>query len=212
MAAGHSNIPPFPDDIDRRAFGAWLSGFTDAEASFILRINPDKREGREGRSFCIAYYRITLRADDRKILETIRSFWQCGTLHHAKAHPNVRNAKPTTVYNIARIADLMETVIPHFEAYPIFSKKRRDFAIWRKGVGLIAEVQGRRWRHRPGAWPSRHGGYQYRWMESDVQEFRSLSEQLIAQRRFDGPPSPPDESPPARRDGDGPRLPGFDDI
>lgn len=171
-------IPPLPDDIDRDAFGGWLSGFADGEATFLLR----QVVNRLGKPNVLAQFRITLRDDDAEVLKLIRSFWQCGTIHLSdNSRSKIPNAKPVAIYAVQKTADLAGVVIPHFDRLPLRAKKRNDFAIWRQGVELMASVQARPAIGRFGG-----GGVFPRWTEAEREEIRLLSARLSQVRQYAG--------------------------
>jgi hypothetical protein len=136
---GEGRIDPFPDNIERNAFGHWLSGFADGEATFGIRVCGGKRSMNYSPIF-----RIALRDDDTEILRLIQSFWGCGTLHFSdNARSKIPNAKPIAIYGVQRVSSHIGVVVPHFDMFPLRSKKRNDFAVWRKAVELMAEVHAR---------------------------------------------------------------------
>jgi hypothetical protein len=55
---------------------------------------------------------------------------------------------PLRTIRITAVGDLVRVVIPHFERYPLKTKKKNDFRIWRQAVELLAAVQKR--KQRPG--------------------------------------------------------------
>jgi hypothetical protein len=205
---GKQIIPAFPEDVNRDDFGHWLSGFTDAEASFILREQLFKKRNR---FYYFAYYRITLRDDDEATLRLIRSYWQCGNLHNAtNQRSKIPNAKPTATYAVNRVADLVRVVVPHFERFPLMAKKRNDFSVWRRGVMLMDSVQKRRMRHFQGHAPGYYGGTFPKWTESEREQFRSIAAELRGQRQYPGETAfEPPSSKPLKYDE--PMLPGFSD-
>lgn len=175
-------VEPFPEGIDREAFGSWLSGFADGEGSFGLRL-----QGSQSQVHCsaIASFRITLRDDDAETLDLIRSYFGCGRLAFAaNERSGVANAKPIAIYGVQSISELARVVIPHFERFPLRSKKQRDFAVWRQGVELVAEVQARPLIYRPGHRANRHGGTFPKWTEEERQRFREVEASLKDQRRY----------------------------
>jgi hypothetical protein len=126
-----------------------------------------------------------LRDDDDAVLRSIQSYWQCGTLHHGKPHPNVRNAKPTLVYNVTAITILIKTIIPHFDQFPLRSKKARDFLIWRQCVMIMYSVQQRPHIGHGGLGRGRPGlGWNGKWTAEDREEMRQLESLLVSQRRY----------------------------
>jgi hypothetical protein len=175
-------IAPFPADIDRREFGGWLSGFADGEATFGLRL-CEQTDRAKPRPNATAGFRITLRDDDAEVLRLIQSFWGCGTLSfHPNSRSRIPNANPIAIYSVQRVADLMDVVVPHFERHPLRAKKRSDFEVWRRGVELLAEIQG-----RPLIGHLGKGGTLPRWTEADREKLISLSGELKAQRRYAAP-------------------------
>lgn len=171
-------IPPFPDDVDREAFGHWLSGFCDGESTFGMRVGQmyDRSKPRTNRT---TWFRIALRDDDTELLQLIRSYLECGIMCF---HDNVRstsNANPSATFSVQAVSDLMTIVIPHFERFPLRSKKRHDFAIWRQGVELMAEIQS-----RPIIGRLALGGIMPRWTDEDREKFDSLRDLLTDQRGY----------------------------
>ncbi len=172
-------IPPFPDGIDRERFGDWLSGFCDGESTFGLKagVQYDRPRPRINHS---ALFRITLRDDDASILSDIQSYWQCGIIiFNNNIRSKIPNAKPVAAYCVQAVSDLMKIVVPHFEQFPLRSKKRNDFLIWKQGIALMSVVQS-----RPTVGRLRLSGIMPKWTEEDREKFQSLSELLKHQRIY----------------------------
>jgi hypothetical protein len=110
MAASHS-IPSFPPDIDRDYFGAWLSGFTDGEGTFLLGFMT-KKDGYK------------------------QSYWRAGWLYYDEKP----GRKPQMNYLVDGIETIVKVVVPHFERYPLQAKKSRDFVIWKEAAKLVYGV------------------------------------------------------------------------
>jgi hypothetical protein len=63
-------------------------------------------------------YTITLHKRDKDLLLKIKSFFgEKGSV----------TVKDKAYYNVTNTKDLIETIIPHFEKYPLFTKKQYDF-------------------------------------------------------------------------------------
>jgi hypothetical protein len=153
-------ITPFPADIDRDYFGAWLSGFTDGEGCFRLYLNGLTRTP-------AAAFVIALRDDDKNVLALIRSFLSCGSVNIKK---RILPSKPQATFRVDRIADLATLIVPHFERFPLVAKKAMDFGLWKQGVSLIYAVN-----HRP---------IRLRWTKEDRQQFYDIQDSLCEQRRY----------------------------
>lgn len=172
MASGHHTIPAFPDDVDRDIFGHWLSGFVDGEGCFDLAVS---------RRWGAARLSIGLRSDDGEILHQIRAFWRCGTII---LDPRIgKPGHPKLSLQIGRTEHLAAIIVPHFDAYPLRAKKRRDFAIWKEAVGLLRRIMLRKRRRRPIGY-----GQLPKWTDAEHAEFRSLRDALKAIRHFDSSP------------------------
>jgi hypothetical protein len=186
------SIVPFPAHIDREAFGNWLSGFADGESSFLLTIAI----GKQGRTVPTlhANFRIALRSDDGDTLRLIQSFWGCGVLSFFdNRRCKIPNAKPIAVYAVQAIPGLAEIVVPHFERFPLRSKKAADFAIWKEGIVLLDTIRRRPLQFRPGdGIKPGHGGAIPKWTEAELIRFLSLKDALQKQRVFADSLSPID--------------------
>lgn len=155
------SIPPFPDNIDRNAFGYWLSGFSDGEGCFHLgqytRLN-----------IYIHYYAsftIKLRSDDDKILYIVQSFLQCGHINYIRRNDDI-SKNPFVNYACSHIEDLRRTIVPNFEKFPLMAKKKQDFEIWKEGVKLMSSVQNRPLVFGERGWP--------RWSNNERDNFIDL--------------------------------------
>ena len=168
MATAYS-IPPFPPDIDRDAFGHWLSGFVDGEGCFMLKIHRTRGKNKTYEMFS-ARFEMLLRSDDRPILELIHSFWGVGGVTDKK---RLGTAKPATRYYASSTPELAAVLVPHFLQYPLRAKKRRDFEVWRQGVELLHSV-----------WLRPSGGSTAKWLGSERAEFLRLRALLGEQRLF----------------------------
>jgi hypothetical protein len=109
------------------AFGYWLSGFTDGEGCFHGRVVPSRQK-----SSIIVSFSIALRADDLRILEEIRQALGVGGIYPVPSREE--NWQPQYMYSVNDKKDLAQVIIPHFEKYPLRSKKTRDFVIWKRLV------------------------------------------------------------------------------
>lgn len=162
------------------AFAHWLSGFSDGEACFHLKGYARKDE--PTLKFACAF-QIGLRADDLAILQQIQRYFGCGVIRPFRTkskHPLNFKSKPRFYYNIDGVQNNLRAVVPHFDRYPLRSKKANDYVVWREAVIHLAEV-GARPRNIPVPGGAR------RWSASDERHFLELKRRLEDGRAWKGP-------------------------
>lgn len=174
-------ILPFPQSIDHDSFGHWLSGFTDGEACFYLGCAKTVRPLRNCPSvyhYNYAKFRIQLRADEFDILQSIQSYWNCGTIHFSRKSGGINDQ---VAYSVSRIKDLFSVVVPHFCKYALHAKKRHDFAIWKDGIDILYKINLRR---------SGHTRFS-KWQKSEKEKYAFLVQLLNSGRKYKNPFSLP---------------------
>jgi|SRR5215471_4008869 len=164
------SIPPFPTGIDRDAFGHWLSGFVDGEGCFAVQANRYRR----------AFFTLSLRADELPILQQIQSFLGCGRFHPHRRPPEKKNQNPAVTFAVRDVCSLMNSIVPHFERYPLRAKKAADFVVWKQMVQILYRVNQKPWCAGWHIGP----GIRFRWTEEECTEFDHLILKLKATRRF----------------------------
>jgi len=104
----------------------WITGFVDAEGCFSVIIEIlDKNKWRVRTSF-----EINLHIKDVDILYKIQSFFGVGNVY-------LRVEKKIAVYRVSNIEYLRDTIIPHFNNYPLITQKSIDFNLWCKVIQII---------------------------------------------------------------------------
>ncbi len=143
-----SELRQLPSKVD----GWWITGLVDGEGCFYAGLNFDTKRSSSGRSVsCVelqAELTVGLRADDREPLLRMQEYFGCGKIHNrvsSKNAPSVikqglKDPKPSRRFIIRPRELLVSVVIPHFEKYPLQTKKARDFQIW-KEIVLFAESE-----------------------------------------------------------------------
>ena len=61
-------------------------------------------------------------------------FFNCGTIHQ-RSNPNT----PRCDYLVQNINDILEHIIPHFDTYPLVTKKHADYLLFKLAINLIKE-------------------------------------------------------------------------
>jgi hypothetical protein len=173
-------LPPLPQGFDAEGFGHWLSGLVDGEGCFGLAWKPPSRNERPTPR---AWFIISLRLDDFPTLRVIQSYWRCGTLavQRKKSTRDHYTRKPSGIFSVQAIGDVANTVVPHFERYPLRAKKAADFAIWKESVRLLYAASLRPQQMQDRRKASRH-------TEEELARFRDLHDALRATRRYAEPP------------------------
>ena len=105
----------------------WVTGFTDAEGSFISSVY--KRKGAKGYTVR-PLFEIGLHSKDVAILYKIKEFFGCGNV-------NIRQNREAASFSVTSISDLKTKIIPHFKKYSLLTQKKVDFNLWVKIVNLI---------------------------------------------------------------------------
>ena len=96
----------------------FVSGFSDAEASFIIIISKEPRNVTQWT--VKPRFSIGLHKKDREILDLIKSYFGgVGTIS--------AQSKDSVQYRVASLKDLNAIIIPHFDKYPLITQKKADF-------------------------------------------------------------------------------------
>ena len=102
-------------------FASYISGFTDGEGTFSVSFSQCLRlktriEARP--SFSISQHKRS-----KEILLKIKKHFSVGRIRFCKRDQNYK-------YEVRSIDDLTKIIIPHFQKYPLFTQKKKDFEIF----------------------------------------------------------------------------------
>jgi hypothetical protein len=122
-------------------FGHWLAGFLDGEGCFFLKVVNRRQCG----AYLQAHCAVSLRADDRGILEEIATVTGLGRVVDQKRHGSHSKMAAWIVESKADRFALIELL----DEFPLRAKKRRDYALWREAL-FAYDALGL----RPGARPA----------------------------------------------------------
>lgn len=103
-----------------------MTGFTDAEGSFQLIVNPSK-ESRIGWRIEIRYI-IVLHKKDIDLLNRIQYYF--GGIG------KIRTEGKFVSYTVTSVKDLPE-IIKHFDSYPLITQKLADYLLFKQAVELV---------------------------------------------------------------------------
>jgi|SRR5436305_1389589 len=105
----------------------FVTGFSDAEACFYLRISKNER-------YLIGWvveisYQICLHKKDRVLLELIQTFFN-GTGNITKL------TKDSVQYRVTSIKDLA-VIVEHFDMFPLITQKWADYQLFKQAFEII---------------------------------------------------------------------------
>ena len=107
----------------------WISGFTDAEGCFMVRVF--KQAGKTGWGVSPSFV-IHLHAKDKDILYALQNYFGVGVVYENK------NGKSAS-YTVKKLKDIVNIIIPHFKSYSLYSEKCIDFKLWSMCIDLIVK-------------------------------------------------------------------------
>lgn len=108
----------------------WITGFADAESSFVVKIGKDTTRKFSVR--VIPVFCIELHKKDLLLIKKIQSFFEIGTVILRQ-----RTGKSTVIYSVQSLKNLTEIIIPHFKQYPLLTEKKADFILFTRVVDLM---------------------------------------------------------------------------
>ncbi len=115
----------------------WITGFVDGEGCFYVGINEhvDMTAGYQ----VLPEFTVVQHERDVQILHALKAHFGCGVVR--------RNRGDRMAYRVRGHQHLLERIIPFFEQHSLKSKKRTDFAKFRRIVrmmeaGVHLELEG----------------------------------------------------------------------
>lgn len=112
----------------------WLAGLIDGEGCFFARFYPQA----DGRMPLTLRAEITLRADDREVLEDIRRNLGLGAITYRPSRGT--NWSATVTWRVSGREDC-QLLVQFLDQAPLRSKKKRDYMLWRDIVALYAQFK-----------------------------------------------------------------------
>ena len=112
--------------------GDYVAGFVDGEGCFYINFRRDVRHERKNKPVYFYWdtgFAITLRGDDKDILEKIKISLNCGRLSFDK-RGQVR-------YEVTDLNDLISKVVPFFDKYTLRAKKSLDYQLWKEALVIL---------------------------------------------------------------------------
>jgi LAGLIDADG endonuclease len=136
---------------ERPGIEQWIVGFVDGEGCFSCPIqrNTTMTLGWQ----CQPRFAVVQAERSVRALELLRSFFECGKIYRNRRHDNHR--EDLLVFNVWSRRDLVEKIVPFFEANSLLTAKQEEFLKFRTillmmgrgmhlncdGLRRIAEIQ-----------------------------------------------------------------------
>lgn len=114
----------YTTSVNEEKISSWfLTGFTDAEGSFIISIYRNGTKWRVSPYFC-----IHIHMKDLPLLKQIQETLGVGKVR--------KNNEKTVLFRVNNIKEL-QVIIDHFEKYPLLSGKYSDYLLFKQCYHLI---------------------------------------------------------------------------
>nr|QCW06963.1 hypothetical protein [Drechslerella brochopaga] len=110
----------------------YVTGFSDAESTFVVKISKDPRTKTGWRIDPV--FEIGLNEKELALLEKIQSFFAVGTIRKNKVNNSV-------IFAVQSVKDLTTVIIPHFDKFPLITQKRADYELFKQVVTILARKQ-----------------------------------------------------------------------
>jgi hypothetical protein len=105
----------------------WITGFVDGEGCFYVGINEhaDMKVGYQ----VLPEFTVVQHERDVQVLHALKAHFGCGVVR--------KNHDDRMAYRVRGKGHLLERIVPFFEKHPLKTKKRVDFAKFRKILRLM---------------------------------------------------------------------------
>nr|YP_009577871.1 LAGLIDADG endonuclease [Cordyceps cicadae]QBG64861.1 LAGLIDADG endonuclease [Cordyceps cicadae] len=108
----------------------FTTGFTDAEGCFYISITKNTKFKTGWK--VLAFFEIHIHKKDVELLKFIQNQFK----GIGRIVPNGENAYS---FRVNSINDLIDTIIPHFDKYPLISQKYADYVLWKQAIIMMKE-------------------------------------------------------------------------
>jgi hypothetical protein len=119
---------------------AWVIGFVDGEGCFSIGFvrQPDRAKRRGYTTGYQVFHRfvVTQGARSAACLEELREFFGVGRLYVNRRHDN--HKEDLHQYQVAKRDELLGTIIPFFQHYPLRTSKRHDFEAFAQCMEIVS--------------------------------------------------------------------------
>ena len=118
---------------ERPGIEQWIVGFVDGEGCFSCPIQ--RNSVMRIRWQLQPVFAVVQGERSVQVLELIRDYFGCGRIYRNRRHDN--HKEDLMVYQVFRLADLRDTIVPFFEANPLRTAKADDFEKFARIVRMM---------------------------------------------------------------------------
>ena len=125
------NMPPLKKVLDMRSY---VSGYVDGEGCFSVSFSRREKllVGWETKPS----FSVSQNAGRAEVLFHMQTYFGCGFLRRDFSDKTIK-------YEIRSLDELLSKIIPHFDTYPLFSSKHKDFLLFKKICCLMKKGKHR---------------------------------------------------------------------
>ena len=105
----------------------WIAGFTDGEGCFYVGIN--KHSEMTAGYQVLPEFTVVQHKRDIQVLYALKDHFQCGVVR--------TNHEDRWAYRVRSKEDLIRKIIPFFEKHPLKTRKRVDFAKFKRILRMM---------------------------------------------------------------------------
>lgn len=117
--------------------GDFVAGLVEGEGCFAIQYRREAKSARKGSPVYfrwLALFAIVFRKDDVSLLEMIKNTLGCGSIGFSR---------DTVRFQVQDIKVLEGVIVPFFERFQLYGRKRQDFELWKEAVVLLANRWGK---------------------------------------------------------------------
>jgi hypothetical protein len=117
---------------------SYVSGFSDGESSFQgASSSVLKKPGYKLGFQVLPVFTIQLHIKDLTLLEKIKSFFGVGLVLRTSKLFIKKIKSNSVIFSVQSLKDINLAIIPHFDKYPLLTKKRADFILFKEVMNLM---------------------------------------------------------------------------
>lgn len=111
----------------------WVSGFVSGDGGFSIIVRPSNSYILKQQVTC--RFHIAQHIRDIELMKLFTSFFNCGAVYVRS------NSSQRCDFVVQDINLLLSKIIPHFDSYPIFNLKNKDYISFKQALGIIKSKQ-----------------------------------------------------------------------